>query len=286
VHFGHVVQRSDRHVAQRGDICSEAGGPVVLGPTDGSSKMRLSRDQAEVWKNLGEADPDWAVLSLDNRRGGKWQSDMYAFYANGERTISEVLAKTAPVDFGKALDFGSGTGRLSFALAERFIEVTAADVSDTMLRELKARAAERRVDNITPLFLEEGVPDADHDFAVSLLTLQHVETSGRLLEAIATISGALKAGGLLYIQVPTQLLGWRMRLQPRWHAFRALRRLGLSPRRLNRLGLSGISMLCVPVRWVTEVLDNNGVELITFDEVSYDRHVQGNYIGRKAVPTE
>ncbi|HTY72444.1 MAG TPA: SAM-dependent methyltransferase, partial [Actinomycetes bacterium] len=84
-------------------------------------RMSSESVQHEVWESLGESDPDWAVLTDQRRRNRGWENDLDAFYATGSAEIRDVLAALpAGVGRGVAVDWGSGTGRLTFALAEHF----------------------------------------------------------------------------------------------------------------------------------------------------------------------
>ena len=203
----------------------------------------MSGRQRDVWEYLGDNDADWAVLSAPGMRRQAWEQELDAFYESGKKIISEVLSHM-PEDIGRqrALDYGSGTGRLSFALAEVFDRVTAADISRSMLAKVRERAADRGVDNVLTVHLSQDLP-SDHNAAFSLITLQHLETFHAVDEAINRISASLIRDGVAVIDFPTPPHSFRQRFQPRVKAYRALRRCGISHKLLDRAGLSGISML-------------------------------------------
>ena len=96
----------------------------------------------QVWEALGDEDPDWAVLTQPGRRHGGWTDELDAFYESGRAEVADVLA-SLPDPYGtqRAMDWGSGTGRLTFALLDTFEQVTAVDVSRSMLSTLVDRAA-------------------------------------------------------------------------------------------------------------------------------------------------
>ena len=50
----------------------------------------------------------------------------------------------------RAIDLGAGTGKLSWALAERGVQVTAVDTSEAMLKALRARASSDPLDQSAP----------------------------------------------------------------------------------------------------------------------------------------
>lgn len=226
--------------------------------------VRITRDRKhrEVWESLGRADPDWAVLTDPSRRGGGWTDDLDAFYASGRTEVAAVL-ETLPDDAGRerATDWGSGTGRLTFALAAEYDRVTGVDVSDSMLAALAERAAGRGVGNVDGVRVDAVEPGGDQDLVLSLLVLQHLSDEAAVVEALATMVGCLRVGGRLVVEVPDTTLTWRARLQPRFRAYQALRRLGAGPERLHRRGLSGISMVTVAQAEVARALAAAGAEV-------------------------
>src|SRR3954452_12784746 len=160
------------------------------------------KKQREVWEALGRDDADWAVLTVRDRRAGRWKDDLDAFYSSGRASVDECLALVEPLSFAKALDYGAGTGRLCIALAARFDTVTALDVSDGMLRTIPERAAQAGVHNVFPTRVDEFQPNADHDFAISLLVLQHLPTVEEVGQSIRLIATALRSGGVGVIEMP------------------------------------------------------------------------------------
>jgi ubiquinone/menaquinone biosynthesis C-methylase UbiE len=136
----------------------------------------LDRVQKQ-WTSLGEKDPLWAILSVPDKKGGKW--DQAAFFETGVREIEKVLetaGSVSTVRFDTAVDFGCGVGRLSQALAERFERVIGIDVAESMIEGARRlnRFPERceyrhnAVSNLSTL------GDESVDFIYSSITLQHV----------------------------------------------------------------------------------------------------------------
>jgi SAM-dependent methyltransferase len=201
--------------------------------------------QQRVWESLGESDPDWGVLTARDRRHGGWVDQLPEFYASGVTAVRECLSLAAPQSHARALDYGAGTGRLSFALAAVFDHVTAVDISPGMLATIRARSADVGIGNVSVTAVSAFTPSPDHDFAISLLVLQHLPSLAAIDRAIGVIGAALRPGAPAVIEVPETIKTSRARLQPRFHAYRALRSLGVPHGRLHRLGFSGISMLPV-----------------------------------------
>lgn len=235
----------------------------------------------EVWHSLGEQDPDWAVATTAGKRHGAWADELDTFYTEGRKRVDEALGMMNGLQFGRALDWGSGTGRLSFALATRFERVTCADVSTTMLATLETRARERGVANVDLLAVNRFHPSGDHDLALSLITLQHLPSRAAIASALRVIVAALRPGGQLLVEIPLRPHKRRHRLQPRWLAYRLLRRLGVSASTLHAGGLSGISMVCVPKDWVCRVLSGAGAQVLDARERHGTSHQQVYYVAQR-----
>lgn len=84
----------------------------------------------------------------------------------------------------RALEYGCGTGSLSFALRSRFARITLADVSDGMIkvaREKIAAAGETHMEAVRLDLLTDPPPEQRFDVIYSLMTLHHIpDTEGIL----------------------------------------------------------------------------------------------------------
>jgi 2-polyprenyl-3-methyl-5-hydroxy-6-metoxy-1,4-benzoquinol methylase len=228
----------------------------------GDRARRRRETQEEVWSSLGGSDPDWGVLTIRTKRHGGWDSELEQFYRSGQAEVGDCLALASPASTRRALDYGAGTGRLSFALAEVFDEVTSVDVSPGMLTLLAERASARGLGNVAPIQPEDLGSAGLHDFALSLLVLQHLPSVDAIAEAIGMIAGRLRPGAAAVIELPETIKTVSARVQPRWHAYRILRRLGVPPARLHRLGLSGISMVAVPRTTAEAIFEKQTLDVI------------------------
>lgn len=182
------------------------------------------RHVQKTYDELGASDPLWAVLSFPEARGNRWDPD--AFFARGreeiERTLDGLARRGVALEFGRALDFGCGVGRLTQALAAYFDRVDGVDISASMVAG--ARSYNRHGDrcryhvNTTPdlaLFAS-----ASFDFIYSNITLQHVppEASERYIVEFARL---LRPRGVALFQVPD---GPRIRpgtIAHAWYQFRS-----------------------------------------------------------------
>ncbi|MBN8726641.1 MAG: FkbM family methyltransferase [Xanthomonadales bacterium] len=148
----------------------------------GTSAIPASDSRLEhlrhVWQALGRDDPLWAVLSQADKRGGRWQRE--EFFATGRAEVDYQLARLTvdglPRARRLALDFGSGAGRLSRALAAHFGRVIGLDVSPSMVevaRRLNGDLANLEFRENASAGLD-GIADASVDFVFSHIVLQHI----------------------------------------------------------------------------------------------------------------
>src|SRR4051794_16148664 len=98
--------------------------------------MASFEKHVEVWDELGSSDPLWAIASLPEKRGNRW--DIAEFLKTGKEDLNryrEVLGRMAgvPDRFKHVLDFGCGVGRLSLVWANCADKVTGVDVSGPMI---------------------------------------------------------------------------------------------------------------------------------------------------------
>jgi len=76
-----------------------------------------------------------------------------------------------------ALEFGCGTGLLSFCLKNDFSEITLADTSIGMIDVLKKKIESAKIKHLKPKLLAENeiFEDKSFDITYSLMTLHHIE---------------------------------------------------------------------------------------------------------------
>lgn len=120
----------------------------------------------------------------------------------------EVLSEAAAGRPLRLLDAGCGDGLLSMALAKRHRDwtVVGVDRRADMLEGARARARGRRIGNVSfeAADLTKPLPGSDFDAVVALECLHEIPDDRA---ALAAMSGALRPGGLLALQVPDR--DWR-----------------------------------------------------------------------------
>jgi SAM-dependent methyltransferase len=168
--------------------------------------MGLLDDTDESWSRWAELDPYFAVLSNDSRfrRAEMTPERTTEFLRSGEETIAAVLHRCAAElhspALGRALDFGSGVGRLVLPLARRFDEVVGVDIAPGMRAETQRNAAMAGLTNVSTAGGLDFV-EGQFDFIHSVLVFQHIPTARGLL-LIEALLDRLSPGGIAAIHVP------------------------------------------------------------------------------------
>ncbi len=86
----------------------------------------------------------------------------------------------------KALEFGCGTGLLSFFLKETFTNITLIDTSKGMIEVLSEKIEHQHIDNLHPVLVDllsqEANLPTDFDAIYTLMTLHHVLDIEKILQ--------------------------------------------------------------------------------------------------------
>lgn len=114
--------------------------------------------------------------------------------------IAEAIRQAVPLDRGMAtLDYGCGTGLLSFPLKDELDAILMADSSGGMLDVVNEKIAAQGVRNMTTLRLDllaDPMPTQRFDLIVTAMTLHHVPDTDRILSLFHAL---LNPGGYLCI---------------------------------------------------------------------------------------
>lgn len=122
-----------------------------------------------------------------------------AFRERGEK-LAQAIRQAVPLDrHMSALDYGSGTGLLSFPLKDELGSILLADSSSGMLDVAAKKIAEQGVRNMTTLKLDllvDPMPAQRFDLIYTSMTLHHVPDTDRILRIFHDL---LKPGGYLCV---------------------------------------------------------------------------------------
>jgi len=161
------------------------------------------RDTDQDWNAIGKAEPFFGVLSADRYRTAQLTDERIAeFYRSGVDDIEyirSVAVRTVgmPTRLNHVCDFGSGVGRLSFAMAAFAQRVIGVDVSESMRAEAAKRATQFKIPNTE---FVSTLPEMQFDWINSLIVFQHIPPA-RGCEILDKAARLLSPGGLLTVQL-------------------------------------------------------------------------------------
>jgi SAM-dependent methyltransferase len=158
------------------------------------------------WERLGAEDPLWAVLMMPGTRRGGWSVD--DFLRTGRLEVDAALRHLRSLTrlrrLRQALDFGSGAGRITQALADHADEVVGVDAADSMLdlaRKLDQTGGRcawvRNTRDDLSIFDSESF-----DLVYSSLVLQHLPPRAARV-FLGELMRVVRPGGALVVQVAT-----------------------------------------------------------------------------------
>ncbi len=98
----------------------------------------------------------------------------------------------------KALEYGAGTGILSFILSEKLGHITMMDSSEGMVKVMKEKVLQRKTANLSPVYfnLEHEILDSAYDFIFNQMVLHHIVNISSLFKKFYRL---LLPGGFLAI---------------------------------------------------------------------------------------
>lgn len=118
-----------------------------------------------------------------DERAKEWDSDPKK--VERARVVADAIRKAIPLSKGmRSLEYGCGTGLLSFFLQPDLGEITLADTSQGMLDVLAEKISDAGVENMHPLRLDlisDPLPAGRYDLTYSLMTLHHIHDVKKIL---------------------------------------------------------------------------------------------------------
>lgn len=190
------------------------------------------------WEKWGKDNPFFGVFTNDKYKGSELSTTLLdEFYGSGVKDVDKMMRRVEMV-YGKkirfhhAVDFGSGVGRLSFALSDHADKVTGMDISPSMVSNAKRYSKVRKVQNVKFIVTDDalaGLPKS-YDLVYSYIVLQHVPVrQGEYI--VQRLAQGLDDGGCLAIHITFGL-----------------------KRSYTRKALLALRQNVVPIRWVANVV--------------------------------
>jgi tRNA (cmo5U34)-methyltransferase len=136
-------------------------------------------------------------MSEFDARAREWDKDK--MHMDRSVAIAAELEKMIPLNPSmKALEYGAGTGLLSFLLKDRFSEISLMDNSQEMIKVCVEKAEYHKTNHILPIWynLEHKEYDERFDIIYNQMVLHHVNDYEAI---IYTFHSMLNQGGYLAI---------------------------------------------------------------------------------------
>lgn len=111
----------------------------------------------------------------------------------------EIIDFVHPDTFMKAIDFGCGTGLLSYALRNSFRSITLIDNSPGMISILEQKIKKNGLHNFQPLCIDpmiDALELKDFDVVFSSMTIHHIHDLHKIMKIF---NSSLKMGGYVCI---------------------------------------------------------------------------------------
>ncbi len=247
----------------------------------GADPKPAARDTDADWRELGQTQPYWAVLSHpDFRSESLTPEKIEEFYASGPFHIGPIAeglkTLTGHLPSGHALDFGCGVGRLAEAMQAYASRVAGVDISPGMLELARGRGT--RIEYL------DHIPPGPFDWINSFIVFQHIPPE-RGEQIIEELLGKLADGGMVSLQITI----WRdkNREWPKEEAGETVRgffRKTIKGDRLLSLPVGHIHMYDYDLSRVVRLLNLAGIEEIRLIHTNHDGHHGAIILGRKTAP--
>lgn len=119
-----------------------------------------------------------------DEKAATWDDDL----ARVQRAdvIADILAERINLSkVTQAMEYGSGTGLLSFALKDRLKRITLMDESESMTEMAKMKCSSLGITNLEPIqynLMEQPMLNTKYDLIYILLTLHHIKDTATILD--------------------------------------------------------------------------------------------------------
>lgn len=141
--------------------------------------------------------------------------------AAAEGQLGDLFDQLGAPVAGTCVEIGCGAGRMTSALAARFRDVVAVDVSPAMIERAAAAVDAPNVRFLVSGRTLDGVPDGSADAVVCFGVFQHLPTHAHVQQMLREIARVLAPEGDAFVQLPVLDDGASARL---WRLARRFRR--------------------------------------------------------------
>lgn len=133
-----------------------------------------------------------------DKQAKEWDNDPNKVL-RAKKVATEIKNFINPAKNSSALEFGCGTGLLSYQLKDYFDTITLTDTSKGMIDVLQQKINNEKITNFHPLLidlLDEKLQKNDFDIIYTMMTLHHILDIPKILN---TFNSLLKTQGFLCI---------------------------------------------------------------------------------------
>lgn len=187
--------------------------------------------------------------------------DMEQFFETGHRVIEESLleAPVQPARRGRAIEIGSGLGRICLALRDHFDEVVGVDIAPAMVEQARELVQREGVTfQLGDGHSLAGIEDESADFMVTFTVFQHQPTTDAIAAYVHEAGRVLRPGGVLAAQWNNQPAAAYRRQALKWRLLAPLRRMPAHVRVQTAPQFSGTT---ASVAFMTEACREAGLDV-------------------------
>jgi SAM-dependent methyltransferase len=166
----------------------------------------LSSPDKNPWEKFAQENAEYYILTHENVDFRTEEGKKY-FFETGEKDTSALLKNVLPILLRrkKALEIGAGIGRLAFAHAKLFEEVTAVDISHTMLAKLRQVAIRNGIKNVRTFHADAPWQiEGPYDYIYSYIVFQHIADFASIQGYVERISKSLAPEGIAQLHFDTR----------------------------------------------------------------------------------
>jgi SAM-dependent methyltransferase len=170
----------------------------------------------DVWEYLGNFEPYWSVITVENFKMSNMGRKKLEFYNSGfynVKTLFNTLDRNEidHTSLKSCLEYGCGLGRVTYWLSQRFETVWGYDISSSHLKLASQNFNEFNIRNVSfnQIMKPQDIGNFPKvDLVYSVIVLQH-NPPPIISLIIQEMLRALNCGGIAFFQVPTYQEGYR-----------------------------------------------------------------------------